>query len=81
MKNMSERINEAEQLSPPPTEVPIEVVEGRKRTRKAQPLKWYERQYGAGFINGFWVGVVAGFPLAMLVAAICKWFLGWLFAA
>lgn len=72
-------INEmAEQLPPPPAEIPIEFVEGKKRTRKAQPLKWYERQYGAGFISGFWVGVVAGLPMAMLLAAVCKWFMDWL---
>lgn len=50
-----------------------------KRTRDARKLRWYERQYGAGFVSGFWVGVVAGFPLAAVVAAVCKWFLKWLF--
>lgn len=77
---MTEReINEmAEQLSSPPAEIPIEFVEEKKRTRKAQPLKWYERQYGAGFISGFWVGVMAGLPIAMLLAAVCKWFMDWL---
>jgi hypothetical protein len=78
---MSEKeINEmAEQLPPPPTEIPIEFMEGKKRTRKAQPLKWYERQYGAGFVSGFWVGIAVGFPLAAGVAAVCKVFVTWLF--
>lgn len=73
---MTEReINEmAEQLPPPPSSIPIEFVEGR-RTRKSQPLKWYEKQWGSGFLAGLW----AGLPLAMGIAAVCKWFLGWLF--
>lgn len=51
-----------------------------KRTRDVRKLKWYERQYGAGFVNGFWLGLSAGFPLAMGVAAVCKWFVDWLLA-
>ena len=47
----------------------------KRRGRKVQPLKWYEKQWGSGFLAGLW----AGLPLAMLLAAICKWFLGWLF--
>lgn len=50
-----------------------------KRTRDARKLKWWERQYGAGFVAGFWLGVVAGFPLAAGVAAVCKVFVTWLF--
>ena len=62
-------INEmAEQLSSP-------FVEEKKRTRKAQPLKWYEKQWGSGFLAGLW----AGLPLSMGIAAVCKWFMGWLF--
>lgn len=58
-----------------PTEIPIEFAGGKKRGRKTQPLKWYEKQWGSGFLAGLW----AGLPLAMGIAAVCKWFLGWLF--
>jgi hypothetical protein len=50
-----------------------------KRTRDARKLRWYERQYGAGFVSGFWVGIAVGFPLAAGVAAVCKVFVTWLF--
>lgn len=51
----------------------------KERTREARKLHWHERQYGAGWVCGFWVGIAVGFPLAAGVAAVCKWFLGWLF--
>lgn len=57
------------------TETPV-----KERTREARKLYWYERQYGSGWICGFWIGVAVGTPLAMLLAAICKRFLDWLFA-
>lgn len=56
----------------------IEEMPAERRTRDARKLKWYERQYGAGFISGFWVGIAAGLPLAMGIAAVCKWFVDWL---
>lgn len=49
-----------------------------KRTRKARRLTWKERQYGAGFINGMWCGIGLGLPLAMVIAAVAKWFVDWL---
>jgi len=49
-----------------------------KRTRKARRLTWKERQYGAGFINGLLCGIGLGLPLAMVIAAVAKWFVDWL---
>lgn len=51
-----------------------------RRKHEMRKLYWYERQYGAGFISGFWVGIAAGLPLAMGIAAVCKWFVDWLFS-
>jgi hypothetical protein len=50
-----------------------------KRTRDARKLRWYERQYGAGWVCGFLIGLSAGLPLSILVLAICKWFVDWVF--
>lgn len=62
-------------------EVEADAVEVRKRKHhEVRKLRWYERQYGAGFINGFWTGVSAGFVLVPLIAWGCKVFLEWLFA-
>lgn len=49
-----------------------------KRKRDSRKLTWNERQYGAGFINGVWVGIAAGFVLVPIVAAACKLFVDWL---
>ena len=49
-----------------------------KRKRDSRKLTWNERQYGAGFINGVWVGIAAGFVLVPIVAAVCKLFVDWL---
>lgn len=51
----------------------------KRRKREARKLTWNERQYGAGFINGVWVGIAAGFVVVPIVAAACKLFVGWLF--
>lgn len=61
-------------LPPPPEEIPLE----GKRTRNARPLKWYERQYGAGFVAGIWIGVCIGIPLDAALAVLSKWFVVWL---
>ena len=53
----------------------------KERTREARKLHWYERQYGAGWVCGFWIGIVVGFPLAAGVAVLCKVFVVWLFSA
>lgn len=50
-----------------------------KKKRQNRKLTWNERQYGAGFINGVWVGVSAGFVIVPAVAVACKWFMIWLF--
>lgn len=51
----------------------------KRKKREARKLTWNERQYGAGFINGVWVGIAAGFVVVPIVAAACKLFVGWLF--
>lgn len=51
----------------------------KRKKRDARKLTWNERQYGAGFINGVWVGIAAGFVVVPIVAAACKLFVGWLF--
>lgn len=50
-----------------------------KRKHEVRKLHWYERQYGAGFINGFWTGVSAGFVLVPLIAWVGKVFWEWVF--
>ena len=50
-----------------------------RKKRESRKLTWNERQYGAGFINGVWVGIAAGFVVVPIVAAACKLFVGWLF--
>lgn len=67
------------QLQPQPTKIDIPVDLARNKPRDTRKLRWYERQYGAGFVSGFWVGVMAGLPIAMGLAAVCKWFTDWLF--
>lgn len=64
-------------LPPPPSEIPIPKKPRKKR--EGRKLTWNERQYGAGFINGVWVGIAAGFVVVPIVAAACKLFVGWLF--
>ncbi len=49
-----------------------------RKKREGRKLTWNERQYGAGFINGIWVGITAGFVVVPLVAVACKLFVGWL---
>ena len=51
----------------------------KHKKREARKLAWNERQYGAGFINGVWVGIAAGFVIMPLMAAACKLFVDWLF--
>lgn len=50
----------------------------KKRTRDSRPLKWYERQYGAGLVAGLSIGVCIGIPLDAAVAVAAKWFVTWL---
>lgn len=50
----------------------------RKRKHEARRLKWYERQYGAGFVSGFWVGFTVGIPTLVVLAVFSKYFLDWL---
>lgn len=67
-------------LPPPPEEIPIpELPKKPRKKREGRKLTWNERQYGAGFINGVWVGIAAGFVVVPIVAAACKLFVGWLF--
>lgn len=72
-----EEIVEGVGLPPPPSEIPIPKKPRKKR--EGRKLTWNERQYGAGFINGVWVGIAAGFVVVPIVAAACKLFVGWLF--
>lgn len=46
--------------------------EKEKRARDSRKLKWYERQYGAGFVAGLWVGVTLGTPLAFVIYQVAK---------
>lgn len=75
-----EQIAENVGLPPPPEEIPIpEFPKKPRKKREARKLAWNERQYGAGFINGVWVGIAAGFVIMPLMAAACKLFVDWLF--
>lgn len=55
-------------------------TEKKTRKRKSRELAWYERQYGAGFLNGMGCGIALGIPIAAGGAALAKMFVGWLFA-
>jgi len=74
-----EQIAENIGLPPPPEEIPIPTPKKPRKKREGRKLTWNERQYGAGFINGIWVGIAAGFVVVPIVAAACKLFVGWLF--
>ena len=66
-------------LPEPPQEIPIaDERRPNKRTRKARKLRWSERQFGAGFVNGLLCGIGLGIPLAMAMAILSKWFVDWL---
>lgn len=41
--------------------------------KSGRSLKWYERQWGSGFIAGIQVGIVVGIGIAIPVAFIAKW--------
>lgn len=71
-------MKENDKLPPPPEDIPANTLPKTRRTRKARRLTWKERQYGAGFINGMWCGIGLGLPLAMVIAAVAKWFVDWL---
>ena len=66
---MSEGMTEQVEL---PSDLP------KRRTRDSRPLKWYERQYGAGLVAGLSIGVCIGIPLDAVIAITAKWFVGWL---
>lgn len=75
MEEMAENIG----LPPPPDEIPLDGIQPEaRRTRNARPLKWYERQYGAGFVAGLWIGIAIGVPLDAILAVAAKWFVMWL---
>ena len=63
-----------------PNEVLKAINKPPRKKRESRKLTWNERQYGAGFINGVWVGIAAGFVVVPLVAVACKLFVGWLMA-
>lgn len=71
-------MKENDKLPPPPEGIPANTLPKTRRTRKARRLTWKERQYGAGFINGMWCGIGLGLPLAIVIAAVSKWFVDWL---
>lgn len=76
MEEMAEQVG----LPPPPEEIPIPTPKKPRKKREARKLTWNERQYGAGFLNGLWCGIAAGFVIVPLVAVACKLFIGWLMA-
>ena len=41
--------------------------------RNSRSLRWYERQWGSGFIAGIQVGVAVGIGIAIPVAFVAKW--------
>ena len=79
-REVDEMAKMEKQLQPQPTETDIPADLARNKPRDTRKLRWYERQYGAGFLNGLWCGIALGLPLAAGVAALCKVFVGWLMA-
>jgi hypothetical protein len=51
--------------------------DGTLTKKRSKKLKWHERQYGAGWIHGFWVGIAAGVPLAVVLAIMSKVLIDW----
>ncbi len=51
--------------------IPMEVLMAKRRGGRY--LRWYERQWGSGFISGIQIGVVVGIGVAIPVAFVAKW--------
>ena len=50
--------------------IPMSVLMAKRGGRS---MRWYERQWGSGFLTGVQVGVVVGIGIAIPVAFAAKW--------
>lgn len=70
---MSEMMKEEEKIMKKEIErgaIPLSVLRNSRAVRK---LRWYERQWGAGFVAGLEAGAMIGVGISVPIMFLAKW--------